>query len=105
MKLSDIQHAANTKYASTPIELSDGSTVELVNALQLSEKDRATLVAIQKELSAEDASQVEVLEKALLAASNDKAKGKQLIKEIGGNLAVLVETFHVYNEDTQAGEA
>lgn len=101
--LDDIRAAAEAKYGSTDIETSKGTT-KLVNPLRLSKTKRNKLTSIQERIDAGD-DQAEVLEDALRLVSATKAQADALLKDIDGDLAVLVEVFNAYNESAQVGEA
>jgi hypothetical protein len=103
--LADIQAAAEAKYSSTKINISDSETVELRNALRLGKDERKALTAVQGQLDEDGADQQDLMEQALVIVAASKAQGNALIKAIGGDLAVLAEVFAKYGEETQAGEA
>jgi hypothetical protein len=101
--LANIRAAADKKFGHTEI---DG--VILLNPLRLSEEKRAEMTALFAELrsEAEDKrSQQAVLEDVLLTVAKTEASGKKLVKEIGGDLAVLLEVIASYSQETEAGEA
>ena len=101
--LDDIRAAAEAKYGSTDIETSKG-TVSLVNPLRLPKAKREALMSIQERLEAGE-DQQDLLEESLRLVAATKAQGDSLVKEIGGDLTVLVEVFTAYNESAQVGEA
>jgi hypothetical protein len=103
--LDDIRAAAEAKYGSTDIKLSDGSTCRLLNPLRLEKKKREALMAKQNELESEDADQEQILAESLLLVAESVKYGKQLLKELDGDLTMLATVFEKFNEATQLGEA
>jgi hypothetical protein len=101
--LDDIRAAAEAKYGATEIETSNGPC-RLINALRLPKKKREELTAIQERIdNGED--HADVLEHALKLVAENPTQARNLLKDIDGDLAVLVEVFNAYTEGTQAGEA
>lgn len=110
--LDAIRSAADSKYASTDIKLSDEMTVVLVNPMKLSKEKRAALVAINGELTTPegeepdpDMDQVEIFQRALSLVAATPAQAKALLDQVGDDLAVLAQIFETYGEAQQAGEA
>lgn len=122
--LDQIKSAADAKYGSLDIPLSDkqGDVVRLLNPLRMSEAQRAELRTIQdrlNEISAshedgdEDAEptedavkeQTDLIAEMLLAVAENKVAGKKLLDALGGDLAMTMIVFEQYTEGTQAGEA
>lgn len=107
--LDSIRKAADAKYGSYDIVLSDETTTKLLNPLRLSEEKRAELKQIQGELSAsveeEDSDQIALFQKALMCVAETNGQGERLVAEVGRDLALLAEIFNGYSEGTQAGEA
>lgn len=101
--LASIREAADAKYAHTEIELSDGSTATLVNPLRMSKEKRAILTT--KVETGEDVDQFAVMAEKLIAAAATPAEGRKLVKELDGDLAMLMATFDAYMGSVQAGEA
>ncbi|GGU77197.1 hypothetical protein GCM10010211_48890 [Streptomyces albospinus] len=102
--LDNIRTAAEAKYGSTDIELGD-DTVRLLNPLRLPKAKRTALSQLQDRMGGEDADQEELLSEAIrLVAEHPKAADK-LLKEVGGDLAVLAEIFDRYGKGAQVGEA
>lgn len=110
--LEDIKAAADKKYASLKIGLGE-HTIELRNALRLSEDERDRVSELQDELSGEDdegnkiegRSQTPVLEDMLRTLCATEGQGNKLVDALGGDLTLLAETFESYKEKTQLGEA
>ncbi|MDN6377677.1 MAG: phage tail assembly protein [Brevibacterium aurantiacum] len=102
MKLSDIQEAADKKYAPLGIELDD-RTVELRTPIRLSKEDRAKLQAATKAEEQEDP--IDTIEGAFRIVIADNKDAEALIKAIDGDLGVALELFKNFNEGSQSGEA
>ena len=103
--LDSIREAADKKYDSTEIELKSGDQVSLLNPLRLPKEKRKQLMKIQDSLDGEDADQEDVLADAIRLVADDEDKANELIKEVGGDLAVLAQIFELYTGDVQVGEA
>jgi hypothetical protein len=112
--VDSIRAQAEEKYASTDIELADGSVVSLLNPLRLPKAKRKKLMSIQDDLDAaeedEDGNKVEVdqeqvLGDAIILVADDEKLAKALLKEVGEDMAVLAEIFSLYTGGTQVGEA
>lgn len=102
--LDDIRAAAEAKYGSTDIETSKGM-VKLVNVLRLPKTKRDALMAIQDQLSADDADQEAILADAIRTVAETPKQAENLLAEVGADLAVLMEIFQAYTSGTQVGEA
>lgn len=110
--LDSIRQAADAKYGSYDIELTDGTVVRLLNPLRLSDEKRAELKAAQKALSAstdddeaEDVDQVTGFENVLRVVAQTPEQGDALCAAVNRDLAVLAEIFRAYGKNTQVGEA
>jgi len=110
--LDSIRAAADAKYGSFDIELTDGSVTKLLNPLRLTEQARAELKTVSGQLSAaaeaestEDVDQVALFENAIRVVSETPAQADKLLTAVGGDLAILAEIFAGYGEGTQVGEA
>jgi hypothetical protein len=102
--LDDIRAAAEAKYGSTDITLSDGM-VRLLNPLRMKKANRDALRDVQDKLNGEDADQEDLLAEAVTLVAESPAAAKRLLKALDGDLAMLVEVFGRYSEGTQVGEA
>jgi hypothetical protein len=102
--LDDIRSAADTKYASTDIQVGD-TLVCLINALRLPKEKRAELLAIQDDLDKDDADQEEILAKAIRTVAATDKQADALLDAIGEDLAMLAQVFETYGKATQVGEA
>jgi hypothetical protein len=105
--LDQLRQAADAKYGSTDIAISDTTTVHLLNPLRLTREKRSELAALQGRLDddAEDVDQEDVLADAIRLVADHPKKADALLKAVGGDLAVLAEIFETYGRGTQAGEA
>lgn len=122
--LDSIREAADAKYGSLDIPLSDkdGDVVRLLNPLRMSEQQRAELQIIQNKLNdaaekdedgdedapaSEDAikEQTELINELLLCVAENKQAGQKLLDALGGDLAMTMIAFEKYTEGTQLGEA
>lgn len=103
--LDDIRKAAEAKYGSTDIELSDGFVTKLVNPLRLSKEKRAELMAIQKDDDGEGQDQEQMLSDAIRLVAEKPIQAERLLEEIDGDLTLLAEIFSNYTKSTQVGEA
>lgn len=103
--LDAIRAAADAKYGSTDIEIDEKTTVHLLNPLRLPKEKRKELEAIQGRMDADDADQEELLAEAIVLVADHPKKGQELIKAVGGDLAVLAQIFETYGKGAQVGEA
>ena len=102
ISLKDIQDAAEKKYGSLIIDLGEGDTVELVNALRLSKEKRRALTALEKR---EGADAEDMLIESLRIVARDEHQANLLVQAVGDDLASLAEIMENYTKDTQVGEA
>jgi hypothetical protein len=107
MKLEDIRAAAEKKYGSFPIELSEDSTVTLLNPLRLSKASRKKLLSFQETANDEDAEQdqEDMIEDMLRLVCESEKAGDLLIAAVDGDLAVMMSIFEEYQETVSLGEA
>ena len=103
--LDDIRAAAEAKYGSTDIELSDGVVVKLLNPLRMAKANREALQSLQEKLGADGADQEALLAEALSTVAESPAKAKKLLAALGDDLGLLASVFETYSKGTQAGEA
>lgn len=118
--LDDIRAAADAKYGSLDIPLSEkqGDVVRLMNPLRMSEEQRKELQRIQDKLNeagdksdSEEASedaiaeQTALIKEMLLAVAENKQAGQKLLDALNGDLAMTMVVFEKYTEGTQLGEA
>lgn len=101
--LDDIRAAAEAKYGSTDITLSDGFEVKLVNPLRLSKERRDKLTSIQTE--DENVDQEEMLSEAIRLVAEKPVQAERLLEEVAGDLTILAEIFSNYTKSAQVGEA
>lgn len=105
MKLDDIRAAAEAKYGSLDIELSDGKTVRLLNPLRLPKEKRDAMVLLQENAKGDGVDQVEVMTEMIRLAAETKGGADLLLKAAGGDLTVLAEIVAEYGKQTRVGEA
>ena len=103
--LDDIREAAEKKYGSTDIDLSDTERVVLVNPLRLAKAKRDKLIALQEDMKADGADQGEILEDAIRLVAETDAQAEKLLTACDGDLTLLVEIFERYSGSVEAGEA
>jgi len=107
LQLDDIRAAAERKFGSVVIELSDGGIVELKNMLRLSREKRdkfADLVEASKAESgiADDPTKffLDVFEVIGGDGTADKLR-----REFGEDAALFATLFEMYSEGSEVGEA
>lgn len=103
--LDDIKAAAEAKFGSTDIDISETETVRLLNPLRLSKEKRDSLTALTKSMSEDDADQEAILSEAIELVAESAGAAEKLLGAVGSDLAVLVQIFTTYSEGTQVGEA
>jgi hypothetical protein len=103
--LDSIRQAVEAKYGSYDIEYAEGKTVRLLNAIRIDKDKRAKLMELQAALKEDGADQVALLADCIRAVADNKARAEELLKLVGGDLAMLVELFSDYGKATQVGEA
>lgn len=102
--LDDIRAAAEAKYGDFTIDIG-AQSVRLLNPLRLSKAARATLTKGQEALDGEEVDEQQKLEELIINVAETPAKGKALVKALGGDLTQLATVFEKYGEKVQAGEA
>jgi len=105
VSLQSIRDAAEAKYGSLDIPLTDDYTVRLLNPLKLDKTNRDALVDLQEEMDAEKADHEALLSKAIELVAATPEQARRLLEEIGGDVTILMEVFKEYSEGTQVGEA
>jgi hypothetical protein len=104
-KLDDIRAAADRKYGSTDIDLGNGRTLVMRNALRLDKKTRDQLTAMQESMEAKDADHVAILGECIRMVATHAPDADELLNLIDGDLAILMEIFESYTKGTEVGEA
>lgn len=105
-KLDDIRAAAEAKYGATEIEIEDGKTVRLVNALRLTKDKRALISALEDDApEGEEKDQEEGLFDLIRIVAETPAQAELLLAAVGDDLAILAEIVETYSKGTQMGEA
>lgn len=103
--LADIQAAADRKYGPYVIDMGNGSSVTLLNALRLPQEKRVALMKLQ-DLQEEDAENIGAhLEEMVRLTAKTKADADRLIRAVGGDLALLAEILEGYGKASELGEA
>ena len=107
LQLDDIRAAAERKFGSVVVELSDGSVVELKNMLRLSREKRdkfAELVEANKseEGIAEDPAEFFL---SVFEVIGGDGTADKLRREFGGDAALFATLFEMYSEGSEVGEA
>lgn len=100
--LADIKAAADAKFGATVIEITDDTSVTLVNALRLSKEKRKEMSATQSD---DDADIVDRMEKLIRIVAKTEAQGDALVEAAGHDAAILIEIVTAYTGGTQTGEA
>jgi len=112
--LDALREEVEREFAPVEIVVSDGTTVTLRNLLRLSKTERDVVVAKLKVLetidkdaeSAEDSNEIDLLADTaaeILALVADH--GDKLIKELDGDVSVILKVLNVWMGSTQPGEA
>lgn len=112
MKVADLIREADGKFKALPLELDDGTVVNLRNLVRLDETARKTAQVLisalddKKDHGADDdalARQERTLRDLFLLVADDTAAMKGLVET--WDLAVMLTVLERWMEDTQAGEA
>lgn len=102
--LDDFRAAADKKYGSLTIALSDGSEVELLNVIRLPKAKRDALRDIQ-ETSTEDLDEDAMLKQTISLVCKSEAQANRLFEQVGDDLAVLASILEAYQEKSDLGNA
>lgn len=104
--LDSLREEVDKEYAPVKIGLSDGSSVTLRSLLRLNENDRKAVLSAVEAIGGDDADLNDVTKAATkvidLLAGKD---GKKLIRELDGDIALIVKVIESYMEASQLGEA
>ncbi len=109
--LDDIRTAAEAKYGSTDIEVSEGRVCRLLNPLKLSKETRTKLGDLQKELDREaeegeeQPDQEDILRDCIRLVAENETLANELLDALGDDLTMLATIFETYGKATQVGEA
>ncbi|QDP44220.1 tail assembly chaperone [Streptomyces phage Celia] len=101
--LDDIRAAAEAKYGATEIDLGDGNVCRLLNPLRLPKTKRDELTSLQDKLEEDGVDQEQVLGDAIKLVAESASAANELLKAVGGDLAVLAQIFETYGKGTQVG--
>jgi len=117
LSLDQLRADIEREFAPVKVALSDGTEVTLRNLLRLPKKEREKIVTLLNTLDGfsdanEDTDESELLEQTLGVAhqilhtlSDSAAKGKQLVKELGDDMVLVMKVLEAWMEATQPGEA
>ena len=106
--LESLREEAERKYAPCPIELPDGTVVTLQNLIRLPSKVRTQVYDTLKLLENDDDgdtdfdAMVDAASKVLEMVADD---GPRLVKELGGDVALMMLLIERWMQNTQPGEA
>jgi Mycobacteriophage tail assembly protein len=103
--LDDIRAAADARYGSLDIPLSDGLTARLLNPLRLPKEKRDELSAMQDKMEEKGSDQEQILADVVRLVAENDAQAEALLSQVGGDLAMLAVIFERYSEGVQVGEA
>lgn len=103
--LADIQAAADAKYGPYVIDMGDGQTCTLLNALRLPKDKRREVMKLQ-DLQEEDAENVDDhLMRMVELTAKSKGDATRLLRAVGTDLALLAEILEGYGKASELGEA
>ncbi|MFC4336017.1 phage tail assembly protein [Salininema proteolyticum] len=106
--LDAIREAAEARYGNLDIDMGDGSTVTLLNALRLPEARRDRLASLQDSLSDGDiavADQIGALREMVGLVAATKGQGRRLLEAIGEDVPALLTVLEQYGQGSELGEA
>lgn len=111
--LDALREEAEREFAPTTITLSDGTEVVLQNLLRLKKRDRKVVLEKLKVLEAIDGTETseETDEIELLAETATEIlelvadKGQKLLRELDGDVSIILKVLNKWMESTQPGEA
>ena len=106
--LDDLRAEVEREYAPLEITLSDGSTVTLKHLLRLPKKTRDKVVDTLKTLETKEGEEPEVDEMVDAATSVLKMvsdHGAALVKELDGDVTLIMRVLERWMASTQPGEA
>lgn len=110
--LDQIREDTERKYAPVVIDLGDGQSCSLRQALRLPKEQRKLIAKLQNEVNdvdqedddAEDR-MVSALQEILRTAAADRDSADALLDSVGDDLTVLLSIIEVYGKATQLPEA
>lgn len=104
--LDSIRDAAEAKYGSYDIDLSDGRVVRLLNPLRLTKERRDDLNALGEISDGEGEGDEEASIAGMIrAVAQTPEQAEALLGAVNGDLAVLVSIIEGYSKGVQLGEA
>lgn len=115
--LDSLREDIEREFAPVKVALSDGTEVTLRNLLRLPKRDREKIVSLLDSLNeidkeGEDTDEnvlveqmVSISHSILQTLSDGASKGKQLVKELGDDMVLIMKVLEAWMEATQPGEA
>lgn len=106
--LDDLRAEVEKKYAPLQITLSDGTVVTLRHLLRLKDKVREQVVDTLKLLEStdgEDQDAAEMIDAATTVLKLVADQGTKLIRELDGDVTLIMAVLERWAESTQPGEA
>ena len=103
--LDSLRAEADKEFSPFKLPLSDGTSVTLRNFLRLNEKTRDAVLAAVEGLNSDGDIKEKISSATKIVELVSDANGKKLIKEIDGDLALLLQVIKVWMGETQLGEA
>lgn len=107
--LDSLREEVDKEFAPVKIGLKNGTEVVLRNILRLGKTDRDKLLEKLDSLKSVEESDAESVD-ALVAIASDilllvADQGRQLVKELDGDIALIMKVLSAWMETTQPGEA
>jgi hypothetical protein len=106
--LDSLREEAERKYAPCPIELPDGTVVTLQNLIRLPSKVRTQVYDTLKLLENDDDGDTDfdaMVDAAAAVLEMVADDGPRLVKELGGDVALMMLLIERWMQNTQPGEA
>jgi hypothetical protein len=108
--LDALREEADKEFAPFKVPLSDGTEVTLKNLLRLNTKVREAVLGALDALNSDEDQTVEGIDGLISTATKiidlvSDANGKKLIREIDGDIALLLTVIKAWMGETQLGEA
>ena len=106
--MDSLREEAERKYAPCPIELPDGTVVTLQNLIRLPSKVRTQVYDTLKLLENDDDGDTDfdaMVDAAAAVLEMVADDGPRLVKELGGDVALMMLLIERWMQNTQPGEA
>lgn len=108
INLDEIRETADKKHGHTQVQVGD-DIVTLRNVLRLTKQERKELAEVWELISSDDENEDndlgDAIEKVLRKVASSAEEADLLLNAIGDDLAVLLEVFTEWSEETEVGEA